>query len=155
MQQKHMIIIAIAAVVLLLVGGGAFFFMSSNHPQKVAQQADDQQEVIPTLAPDAIGMDLTSVRGGKAVTLQVAKVDGISSIDYEVTYTANNNNNTIPRGVIGHIDITPGNAVKQDVILGTCSDVCHYDTVVSPVKFTLKVAKTDGKIYQVEKSISL
>ncbi len=148
-----MIIIAVVVAALLLVGGGAFFILSASHSQKANQQQAEQQEVVPTLAPDAIGLTLEAVRNNQAISMTIGKLDGISSVDYEVDYTAKGD---IPRGVIGHIDVTPNDTKKQqDVVLGTCSNVCHYDEDVHEVKFTLKVAKTDGKIYQVEKSISL
>lgn len=145
-------LIAIGAAVLLLIGGGAFFFLSANRGQKVADQSQ-QQEVIPTLAPDAIGLTLEAIRNNQAIHMSVTKLSGITSIDYEVNYTAKGD---IPRGVIGHIDVTPNDTTKsQDVVLGTCSNVCHYDEDVHDIKFTLKVAKTDGKVYQVEQGITL
>lgn len=147
-----MMMVGIVVASLLLIGGGAFFFVSGR-TQKTAQAPSDQQEVVPTLAPDAIGLTLEAIRNNQAIHMSITKLDGISSIDYEVDYTAKGN---IPRGVIGHLDITPNDSTKsQDVVLGTCSNVCHYDQDVHEVKFILKVAKTDGKIYQVEKSISL
>ena len=158
MSQKKMLIIAAVVVIVLVIAGGAFFVLSkngssSNNSNVPSEQA---QQTLPTLAPSAIGMSLAVTKQGKSVTMTVDKLDGITGLDYEVTYTANSNNNDVPRGVIGHIDIKPSDTEKiQEVVLGTCSDVCHYDTVVSPVKFSVKVTKTDGKIYEVDQSISL
>lgn len=150
-------IIAAAVVIVLLIGGGAFFVLSQKHTTSDTNVPSDnsQQANVPTLAPAEIGMSLGITRGGKSVTMTVNKLDGITALDYEVTYTANSNSNDVPRGVIGHIDTSGKSIINQEVVLGTCSDVCHYDTVVSPVKFSVKVTKSDGKVYEVDQSISL
>jgi len=154
MKDKKFLIAAAVIVVVLLIGGGAYLAMSKKSATPVAQNASQDQElVVPTLAPEAIGLTLASSRDGKAVLMKLTKIDGISGIDYEVTYTASGN---IPRGVIGHIDIKPGDSSEQqEVVLGTCSNVCHYDTGVTDIKFVLKVAKTDNKTYQVTQTFSL
>jgi len=155
-KNKMMFIAAGVLVVLLVVGGGAYMVLGQKSAStNSADVPGEQTAVIPTLAPSEIGMSLAVTRGGKSVTMTANKLDGITGLDYEVTYTANNNSNDIPRGVIGHIDVKPGSIVNQEVVLGTCSDVCHYDTVTSPVKFSVKVTKTDGKVYEVDQSISL
>lgn len=157
MPQKKILIIIGVLVIILLVGGGTFFVLSQK--QAPAQQTSDQTQQtqsLPTLAPSAIGMSLAVTRQGKSVTMTVTKLDGITSMEYEVIYTANSNNNNVPRGVIGQISVQQGDTTKtQEVVLGTCSDVCHYDTVVSPVKFAVKVTKSDGKVYEVDQSITL
>lgn len=151
-----MLIIAGAVVLILLVAGGVVFFLSQKQTPTPTPEDQTTQETLPTLAPSAIGMSLAMAQGGKSVTMTVNKLDGITSMDYEVTYTAKSSGNDVPRGIIGHIDIKPGDTEKtQNVTLGTCSDVCHYDTVVSPVKFSVKVTKTDGKVYEVDDSIKL
>lgn len=153
-----MLIIAAVVVAILVIAGGAFFVLSKKSSPTEATNVPDQsaQEVLPTLAPADIGMSLAVTKQGKSVTMTVDKLTDITALDYEVTYTANSNNNDVPRGVIGHIDIKSSDTEKiQEVVLGTCSDVCHYDTVVSSVKFAVKVTKSDGKIYEVDQSISL
>lgn len=128
---------------------------SANTATNVPAQGD-QAAAVPTIAPSDIGMSLAVTRGGKSVTMTVTNLSGITAFDYEVTYTASNNGNSIPRGVIGHIDVKPGQStVSQEVVLGTCSDVCHYDTVASSVKFAVKVTKSDGKIYEADQSINI
>ncbi len=111
------------------------------------------EEKISTMKPEDIGLTLTASADNKKVVLEVANTKGISGLDYELSYTSKGD---IPRGVIGHIDIkVAGKAVTQDITLGTCSDVCHYDQDVSNIKLILKVAKTDGTTGQVEKSLEL
>lgn len=157
-KNKMLFIAGGILIAILLIGGGAYFVLGQkNTPATNATNTPMQPAAtIPTLTPSDIGMSLAVTRNGESVTMTVTKLDGISALDYEVTYTANNNGNQVPRGVIGHIDIKPGQSqLNQEVVLGTCSDVCHYDTVVSGVKFSVKVTKSDGKMYEVDQSINL
>ena len=67
---------------------------------------------------------------------------------------------TIPtenaRGAIGNIEVkSKDKLIKKEIVLGTCSDVCHYDLEVSDIKLILKVTKTDGKVYQSQKTLEL
>lgn len=152
MKDKKIWIVAAVLVVILAIGGVAYLAFSHKSASISQDNSQSQDLAVPTLTPDAIGLTLTSARDGKAVLMQLTKIDGISSIDYEVTYTAQGN---IPRGVIGHIDIKPTDtSEQQEVVLGTCSNVCHYDTGVQDIKFVLKVAKTDNKTYQVTQTFS-
>lgn len=155
-KNKMMLIAAGVLVAVLVIGGGAYMLLGQkNAPSATSNGSEQQTATVPTLSPSEIGMSLAVTRGGKSVTMTADKLDGVTALDYEVTYTANNSGNDIPRGVIGHIDVKPGTPVNQEVVLGTCSDVCHYDTVTSAVKFSVKVTKTDGKVYEVDQSISL
>lgn len=151
MKNKNLIIIIIALVVLVT---GGFLILSSGKKAAPAPIAlAPSEEVVLTIKPEEIGLLLTASPDNKKVILQVANTTGISGLDYELSYTSKGD---IPRGVIGHIDIkVVGKPVTQDITLGTCSDVCHYDQDVSDIKLILKVAKTDGTAAQVEKSLEL
>ncbi len=157
--KNKMMVIAVVIVAVLLVGGGTYMLLGKKQTPSSTSNIPDQTQqtaTVPTLAPSDIGMSLAVTRNGESVTMTVTKLDGITALDYEVTYTANSNGNQVPRGVIGHIDVKPGQSqINQEVVLGTCSDVCHYDKVVSPVKFGVKVTKSDGKVYEVDQSINL
>ena len=105
------------------------------------------------MKPADIGLTLTASADNHKVILAVANTKNIASLDYELSYTSQGD---IPRGVIGNIKIkTAGQSVSQEITLGTCSDVCHYDVGVSNIKLTLKVVKTDGTTSQVEQSLDL
>ncbi len=145
MKTNRNLIIAGAILLVLLVGGG-IFLAAKKSPKPAAPVA--QSEEILTLSPLDIGLSLTMGSDGKRVVMEIAKTEGLTSIEYQLSYTSKGD---IPRGVIGTLDVK-GNIIKKEIILGTCSDVCHYDQDVSNIKVILKVTKTDGKVYQVEKS---
>lgn len=151
MKSKYLIILVIGLVVL--VGGGALILSSSKKATPVLTEQAPVEEKILTIKPEDIGLSLTTSSDNKKVIMEVSNTKGISALDYELSYTSKGD---IPRGVMGHVDIKQaGQTVRQEIVLGTCSDVCHYDQDVSDIKLILKVAKTDGTISQVEKFLEL
>ena len=150
MKNRNLIIGLVIAV--LVVVGAAFFVFSSN--KKVAPALVEQvpaEDKVSAISPEEIGLSLTKSADDRKVILEVANTEGVSGFDYELSYISKGD---IPRGVIGHIDIKQiGKSVKQEITLGTCSDVCHYDQEVSNIKLILKVTKTNGTVAQAEKSL--
>ena len=151
MNNKKLITILVIGLVVL-VGGGLLVLPSNKKAEPVVEQAP-MDEQITIMRPEDIGLTLTVSSDNRKVIFEVKNTEGLASLDYELSYTSKGG---IPRGAIGHIDIKQeGKSVKQEIPLGTCSDVCHYDEDVSDIKLILKVAKTDGTTSQVEKSLEL
>jgi len=151
MKDKKTILVII--ILLALIVGGVLIFSINKKavPAPVAQAP--VEEKITTIKPEDIGLSLTASSDNHKIILDVANTRGMSGLDYELSYTSKGD---IPRGIIGHIDIkVDGKPVTQEITLGTCSDVCHYDQDVSNIKLILKVVKTDGSVSQVEKSLEL
>ncbi|MBI2031200.1 MAG: hypothetical protein HYT08_01160 [Candidatus Levybacteria bacterium] len=150
MKSKNLIIAGVVILILIIIGGG-IFVLSNKKPVKPADTSLQAEEEILGISADQIGLKLTMASNGKSVILQVVKTEDIASVDYQLSY---NSKGDVPRGAIGHIDVkTKGQPIKKDIVLGTCSDVCHYDEEVSDIKLILKVTKSDGKIYQAEASL--
>lgn len=157
MKNKKFVIVLGVLIVLVLVGGGYYLLAGKNTaPASTTSATQQVQEVseqtIPTLTPSDLGLSLTANSNTTKVTMAITKTSDISTIDYQLSYTAKGN---IPRGVIGQVIVKPGKTMSQEITLGTCSDVCHYDQDVSGINLVLKVIKTNGKTYQVEKSLDL
>jgi len=154
MKNKNLAIVL--TIGLLVLVGGAYFVVSSKKEAPESITPEPQivpEEKINTLSADDIGLILTTGNNNRKVIMEVANIGDISSLDYELSYMSKGD---IPRGAIGHIDIkSKTRPVRQEIVLGTCSDVCHYDEDVSDIKLILKVAKIDGTISQVEKSLEL
>ena len=149
-NKKIITFLAIGAIIL--IGGGIFILSSNKKPAPVIEQVP-QEEQITIMKPEEIGLSLTTSIDKKKIILEVANTKDITGLDYELSYTSKGD---IPRGVIGHIDIKQeGKRVLQEITLGTCSDVCHYDQDVSNIKLILKVVKTDGSTSQVSQSLAL
>lgn len=158
MQKNKTLIGIIAFVVLLLVGGG-MYFLSSNTSSQTAIEEDEvaaiEEEEILTLSPEEIGLELSARSDKRAVKFVINNPKDITSVEYEVSYFAKGD---IPRGAIGRADSKAGEDTIETkyIDLGSCSSGrCKYDEGVTEVKFTLKITKTDDKVYQVEKSLEL
>ncbi len=151
MKNKNLVIFLVVGLIVLI---GGFLVLSSSKKSAPTQvEQAPQEEKISTIKPEDIGLSLTATSDNHKVIVEVANTKDITGLDYELSYTSKGN---IPRGVIGHIGIPQaGKSVRQEITLGTCSDVCHYDQDVSNIKLILKVAKTDGATSQVEKSLEL
>lgn len=147
------ILIPVIIVIVLIIGGGAYFVAGRTTGKELKEPQAQQEIVIPTIAPSDLGLSLSSRADKKAIILEIDKIQDISVIDYELSYTSKGN---IPRGAIGHVEIKPTDTkIKKEIVLGTCSDVCHYDEGVSNIKLILKITKNDGKVYQTEQSFEL
>lgn len=142
-QKFQLVGIAVIAIVVLLAG---FVFLKNvkTSDQRVNTNILPTEIPIPTISAEELGLTIESGVGGKTVLVTVANTDGISSIEYELSYLSEGN---VPRGAIGQIDLKKTPASK-DITLGTCSDVCHYDKNVSDIKVVLKITKDDGSVFQ-------
>ena len=149
MKNSRNILITVGIVVLLLIIGGVIV-LTTKKTVKTTPVATQQEQAIPTIAASDIGLSLTMSSDGKKVIMQISKTTGLASVDYELSYTSKGD---IPRGAIGHVYVKTGQSINQEITLGTCSDVCHYDQDVANIKLVLKVTKLDGNVYQVEQSL--
>jgi len=153
--KNKKVIIALVVFVLIVLLGVGFFVLSSNKdtPEQVVVEVETPiEETVNVLFPQDIGLVLTKNVNNTKVIMEIGNTDDILSLDYELSYTAKGD---IPRGVIGHIENkVKGKPIKQEIVLGTCSDVCHYDEDVTNIMLLLKVAKTDNAVYSVEKTLN-
>lgn len=143
------------SLALLIVLGSGYYVLFANKPTVSEAPPPSPEETVLMLKPEDIGLTLTARSDKRAVKFEIAKSSDISSVEYQVTYTAEGD---IPRGAIGNIEVESGDEMIESnyIDLGTCSsNKCKYDVVVSPVSLLLKITKKDGKVYQVEDSLSL
>ena len=159
MKYKNWYIIAAVVVALIvLVGGGVWLLASKKTATQQIPAFSDQTQQVLTLQPDAIGLSVAFRSDNKAMKFTVGNASGINSIEYQISYTKSLQGQNVPEGLIGTVDMNPGDKTAGIGYreFGTCSSgVCRYDTVVSPVTLTLKIVKSDGKIYQVVKTVTI
>ncbi len=154
MKNKKAIIAAVGIVLLVLSGVGYFILSpkKSSLPPQAPEPQVVKEETILTLSPEEIGLTLTAIESNRKVLMEITKTSGLLSVDYELSYISKGD---IPRGVLGTIDVKSNKPIKHEIVLGTCSDVCHYDQDVSNIKLILKVTKSDNKVYQSEKTLEI
>ncbi len=152
MKKDKKILIAIIAGLVVVIAVVLFFvFGRGSSSQTTQNQEEEAMQVIPTIEPEEIGFDLTAGKEGKTVILEVAKTTGLEVVEYTLSYL---DDEGIERGAYGQLDLDETPAIKE-ITLGTCSDVCHYDEGVESVNIVLKITKTNGKVYQLEKTLEL
>lgn len=153
---KNRIFLAVVVVALIL-GGVSFIFLrpGGNSPagEELIEETDIRQ-----LTPEEIGLELTPTQNGQVINMVIENVEGIESIEYDLTYDAEvedaGDTIVIPRGVTGGESVN--GPVDIDIDLGTCSrNVCKYDTVVSDVTLILRVNFSNGEVGGLETKVSL
>ncbi len=160
-NRNHQIITGIV-VVLLLVSG--FLIFGGKSKDKPAPSVQDQG--VQKISAEELGLTLTAKPDKKAIKFAISKLDGIKSIEYELTYEADSTvqeqseggEARVQRGITGDAKVESGKSSYESdwLDLGSCSkNVCRYDSGVKSVNLTLKITKNDGKIYQAEKSLEL
>jgi hypothetical protein len=162
-NKTVMIVLGVLIALGVLVGG--YFFVASRSASEEDSDFIDEQ-VVESMAPEEIGLTMEAKSDKKAVKFLIAKAEGISSIEYQVTYEADSTaaerseggEDRVQRGITGEAQIESGDSSYESewLDLGSCSkNVCRYDTGVSQVMLTLKIVKDDGKVYQVEQTLEL
>lgn len=156
MPRKKLSLIVAVAIGILLVAAGGYYVLSQK---QVAQTpvSQNQSPQIYTLSPDSVGLTISFRSDNNALKFTMTTKD-ITTVDYTISYTANQHGQQVAQGLIGELVPTPNQSTMSTNYreFGTCSSgVCRYDTVVSPVTLTLKVTKTDGKVYDVEKTVNI
>ncbi len=159
-----MFVVILVVVLLVIVGAGGYYFIAGSNSQKTADNLPVDDNVIQTLSPSAIGLKLEASPDDKKVRFVISKASSISSIEYELIYTANSTAEEksegaqarVQRGITGDQTVNSGTSTYQSswLILGSQSaNVVRYDTGVKSVSITLKVTETNNKVYQVQDSL--
>jgi len=138
-------------------GAGAYFILGQKSTEQPVQVEEIEELIIEEVSADDIGLVLTPSRDNKSVKMEISKISDIYSIEYEVSYEAEGKEGNVPRGVIGTVEVKDNSLeIERDILLGTCSsNVCRYDTVISDIKFVIRINYKDGKIGSVEEEVSL
>lgn len=164
MKDKRIVIGIVAAVVLLL--GGGMYVASSQKSQDAEIQTTLEDNSVPKLKPEDIGLELVLSDDSKKVKFTADKLGDVKTLEWSFAYEAD-----IPLADRGE-GMDEGQKVTQEFSgeatvkgssyesvfreLGTCSSgKCRFDTGVEKVELLMKVTKKDGKVYEVTDSISL
>lgn len=146
---------AVVVVLVLLVGFMLFKKAVTNSGQAVNNNILPTEAPVATIEASDLGLTLIESTDMRKATMEITKTDDITAVDYQLSYNAQVSGQQIPRGTIGHVDVkTPGQTISQEMLFGTCSDVCHYDTGITDVQLIVKVTKTDGKVYQAQTGVT-
>lgn len=149
--KKHSILAAIIVAIVVVIALIAWYMMGRGGAGSNGSIGQSVQNV-KQISPEAIGLAVVINKDGKSLDLSANKLDGIQSLDYEVTYDAletdpeSGNTSVVSKGVQGTIDAN-GSSAKRNILLGTCSaNVCRYDKVKSDITITIKVTYKNGDV---------
>ncbi len=158
MFRNKLVIVSIVIIVILLGVGGYFILGSKGNSTKTPTE---QGKNIKKLSADDIGLVLSSAKGGKALSMRITKLAGVSSVEYELSYDAEETTDgqtaTVPKGVVATpIQVKGDSEISRVLDLGTCSkNVCRYDKVKSDIKVVVRVNFANGEIGAVETTVTL
>lgn len=164
MLKKKNVQVIVGVVLLLLIAGGAYFVIANNK-QKPVEDQTVEENLVQTLSPKDIGLTMEASPDKKRVKFKITKADDIKSIEYELTYEADSTKQEIAdggdarvqRGITGEANVNGKSSYESDfLVLGSESaNTIRYDTGVKSVNITLKLTKTNGKVYQVQDKLDL
>ncbi len=159
MKNKNILIVAVVGVVLVLGIVGYLLTnsgLSKPQPETASETSIEEELVIPTIDPSDLGLTFVLRNDKKAAKFEIVNGKDIENVEYQLSYTKEVNGEEVPEGLIGEAKPKGDTVSIAYREFGTCSSgTCRYDKVVSPVKLTLKITKTDGKVYQSEETIDL
>ncbi len=173
LQNRKVLILFIVILVLLILAGGFFFLSAKNISSQNAENANSssgqsQEQMIGTMQPSDIGLQMVLRSDGKAIRFTADKLDGIKTLEWNFTYqadipvadqTADNAGSKVTQefGSDSPVNVDGKSSYASEFReLGTCSSGhCRYDTGITSVDLIMKVTKTDGSVYQIKDSINL
>ena len=165
-NKNLLIIIAVVVVLLLGVGGYLVFGRKAAAPATTQKQFTEDDAI--KIKPSEIGLTMELSPDKRKVRFIAAKLDGAKSLERTFDSDADippdqrsegDGNSKVSQafGSLEPVDVSGKSSYTSEFReLGTCSSGhCRCDTGVEKVNLVLKMTKTDGKVYQVEDSISL
>lgn len=156
MKKSNLILIGGAVLILVGLFGGLFFLLGGGTEEKTTAPTQTKKMTAKEVTPEEIGLTLTPVSNNQKIRIEIANIEGIKGFEYELSYDAIENGETVPRGAIGELEVVPGKKVSHDVDLGTCSSgTCKYDKGVTEVSVVIRVNYVNGEIGVAESSVSL
>ena len=164
MLKKKNVQIIIGVVLLLILGLGGYYVVAGSKAKPIEDQTVEEN-LVQTLSPKDIGLSLEASPDKKRVKFSIEKASDIKSVEYELTYEADSTKQEISdggeprvqRGITGEANVGGKPSYASDfLVLGSESaNTIRYDTGVKSVSITLKITKTDNKVYQVQDKIDL
>lgn len=154
LMKNKMALIGIAAVVVVVAVAG-FIFISQQKSVKapVVEQTPEEQAV--EMKPEEIGLELTPNKAHTEVAMKITDVSKFTHFDFEMSYDAIVDGESVPKGAIGSGDVNPGEtSIERKITIGTCSSgTCKYDKGVTKISLILRLTLKDGKTAVVKKDL--
>lgn len=152
------VVIIVLVVVMMLMRGG-------NPGAPTLSSSQNETTPVAKLSPEDIGLEMVLAPDKKHIKFTANKLTDIKKLEWEFSYDSDvpktadfpdSAGQKITQSFSGQADITSQTYESTFRELGTCSkNICRFDTGVSSVNLLVKVTKSDGKLYQVNDTLSL
>ena len=156
MNKKLLLIGGVLLILLIIIGGILFFINASSTPN---EEEGIITENFIELSPEDVGLTLESQQNNQQLVMEMTKLDDVESFEYELSYDAVENGETVSRGTFGsgpNPDEEGNSTIRRVMDLGTrSSGKCKYDKDVTEVMLTLRVNLNNGEVGIVELNHSL
>src|SRR3989344_9138971 len=102
--KKNKIIVGVIVVIIVILAGVWFFMMRGSSSQDMSQGIDEFQAA-KQISPEDIGLELKLKPDGRTVVMTLTKLSGIDSVEYELSYDAEESGEDgtaiVPKGAVG------------------------------------------------------
>ena len=158
--KKNKVVAGIFVGIIFVVAGIWFFAINKNAKIGPNSQIVDETQNVKQISAEDIGLEVELKPNKQAVIMRVTKLDGIASIEYEVSYDAEEEfegeTSVVPKGAGSSepIDVRGKSEIEREILLGTCSArVCRYDKVMSDIKVLVRVNYENGGVAAAEATV--
>jgi len=156
MKKTIIILVSIVVIVPLLV----FLFTRTKKTTTIPIKKTETSKQIELTADEKPYVSLIPRADGHNLTLKITEIPTkFTTVDYELIYTAKDQNLEIEKGVSGTIKLTGSSLEKDDLLLGTasCTNGCKYkyDEGVTGGTLTLTLTTNDKQYVSYETPFTL
>jgi hypothetical protein len=142
-MKKKLPLIVLAAVIIAVLLGVILFVTKKDKKAIKNEPVIETQAEIPQSLDQRPFVTLTPRSDGHEIALNVANLQNVNSVDYEMVYLVGDSQ----RGVIGSAETKGQTSFNKIMLLGSCSkNVCKYDEGVTGGSLTLKVRTDQGTV---------
>lgn len=156
--KKNKVVVAIIAGIVILMAGLFVFSLIRNGGQGPDSTGGSELQDVKKISADEVGLEAELTPDGKSVNLKLTKLEGISTIDYEISYDAEETfegeTNVVLKGATSSdIDVKGESEFEREVFLGTCSAVCRPDKVMGDIKVLVTLHYSSGDVAAAEVTV--
>ena len=157
LMKNKLVLLGIGVVIVVIVVALGIYFMNSKKAEVGTGPEITAEEEAIQMNPEDIGLELTPNAAVTEVTMKITDVTKFTAFDYEMSYDALVNDESVPRGAIGSGEVNPGDtSIERKITIGTCSSgTCKYDKGVTKISFIIRLTLKDSTTAVVKKDLDI
>lgn len=128
-------------LILLSIIVGAFIFTGGVEAKLLPRFTNTSKSVGQRAVPSGLVVSPKLRFDRQALILTLSNLQKVKSVTYTLMYQANG----VDQGVGGTLDASSGQSVLRELLFGTCSDVCRYQSNITNMKLEIVTELPSGK----------